>query len=83
MTPETFRRGIESWPGRAADPIWTVGGSYGPDDHTYADVVAFVWWDPSAIDPTNSQPGAYRYPLGGRRFAAGELPREPVGWFDR
>lgn len=81
LTPDTFRQGIESWPGRAADPVWTVGGSYGPDDHTYADVVAFVWWDPAAPDPATGQPGAYRYPLGGRRFATGELPTEPVGWF--
>jgi hypothetical protein len=82
LTPETFMRGLQSMPKRPPDPIWSIGGGYGPNDYTYSDYVSLVWYDPTAPAPDERNiPGAYRHLDGGRRYAVGEIPSEPLAWF--
>lgn len=83
VTPENFLEGLWKIPHRKPDPKWSVGGGYGPGDYTYGDYVSLVWWNPTepAADEAG-QPGAYMHLMGGQRFAVGEIPTEPLGWFD-
>ena len=82
LTPETFMQGLQSMPRRPPDPIWSIGGGYGPNDYTYSDYVSLVWYDPTAPAPDERNlPGAYRHLDGGRRYAVGEIPTEPLPWF--
>ncbi len=94
LTPDTFRDGIYARPrpervdgdirgevtyGR--DDIWPAGTDYhGLDD------IAIIWWDPTATgeDETGDElnPGQYRYVNGGERFGPGEIPTEPINFFD-
>lgn len=78
LTPVNFRSGLHKIGYRFyTDKVWAIGGGFGPDDYTYTDNVAEIWWDPSATDPKDGQsPGAYRYVRGGKRYRLGELPKE-------
>lgn len=81
LTPETFTRGLQKMPRRPPDPVWSVAGGFGPGDFTYADYIAFVWWDQAATPPDNpGASGAWRYLNGGQRYKAGELPTEPLAF---
>lgn len=82
LTPETFTRGLRAVGYRfPVDPVWAIGGGFGPGDPTYMDNIVEFWWDATADDPDtaggfNDAPGAYRYVRGGKRYKLGELPRE-------
>ena len=82
LTPETFWQGLQKMPRRPPDPVWSIGGAFGPNDYSYSDFISLAWWDPEAQDPREDLPGAYRWWQGGRRFGLGELPTEPVPWHD-
>ena len=81
LTPDTMMKGLLKMPTRPPDPAWAVAGGFGPSDYTYGKYVALVWWDPSATAPDDGSVGAYRYVLGSKRFARGEIPASPVGFF--
>jgi hypothetical protein len=78
LTPETFWQGLQKMPKRPPDPVWSIGGSFAPNDFTYADFMSLTYWDPEAQDPEEDLPGANRWLWGGKRFALGELPTEPA-----
>ena len=82
LTPESFRDGLfKKMPSRAPDPVWSMGGGFGPNDYTYPDWFALQWWDPEAVAPSEeNEIGAYRYLLDGERFQVGQIPTEPLGW---
>lgn len=83
LTPDTFYQGMLRWPRRPPSPRWAVAGGYSPTDLTLADYVSLVWWDPIGVDASteNAPSGAYRHVFEGRRFARGEIPTEPVPFF--
>jgi hypothetical protein len=81
LTPESFWDGLQKMPHRPPDPVWSIGGAFGPNDFTYSDFMSMVWWDPEAKDPEEDLPGAYRWLYGGQRFARGQLPTEPAPFF--
>lgn len=78
LTPQTFRAGLDAMGIRANLPYWSIGGGYGPGDHSYTDDVAEIWWDNTA--PNTDLPGTlggYRYIDCGRRHRLGALPPGP------
>ena len=83
LTPQTFWEGLQKLPHRTPDPVWSVGGGFGPDDFTYMDYTSLIWWDPAGKDPNSSSAGAWQFVYFGKRFKVGELPSEPVPWFDK
>ena len=83
LTPATFWQGLLKLPHRVPDPIWSIGGGYGPNDYTYMDYGSMIWWDWNGVDPNSSSAGAWQFVHMGKRYAVGELPTEPVPWFDR
>jgi len=92
LTPETFRAGLFSWKPTGGF-ITNWGLSFGSqlwdvEDHTGADDVVLVWWDPTAEGPHEAQEagesgaGLYRYLDGGRRYSRGELAGVSPTFFD-
>jgi hypothetical protein len=83
LTPETFMQGLFKVPQRVPDPAWSIGGGFSPGDLTYPDHVGFIWWNPTDLAPDDGTgPGAYRHVWGGKKFRVGELPEEPVPFFE-
>jgi hypothetical protein len=83
LTPETFMQGLFKMPRRPSDPIWSIGGGFSPGDLTYPDEIGFIWWSPADLAPDDATgPGAYRHVFGGKKFRIGELPEEPIPFFD-
>lgn len=83
LTPQSFMEGLMSMPKRTPVPKWSIGGGYGPGDYTYSDYVSLVWYDPFKPAPDErGQPGAYRHLNGGQRYALGQIPTEPLPWFE-
>jgi hypothetical protein len=83
LTPESFWEGLQKIPNRVPEPIWSVGGGFGPNDYTYMDYGSMIWWDPNGDDPTSTSTGAWQFVYFGKRYKPGELPTEPVPWFDK
>ena len=82
LTPDNFLNGLFKMPHRVPEPIWSIGGGYGPGDYTYADYVSLVWYDPTMPAPDElGQPGAYRHLNGGQRYKIGDIPTEALPWF--
>ena len=73
LNPETFRNGMFSMPLGEARYPWAITGRYGPNDFSFVDSFAEMWWDPNAIDPDGGELGAYRFTANGRRWRLGEL----------
>jgi hypothetical protein len=82
LTPETFWEGLQKLPHRVPDPIWSVGGGYGPNDYTYMDYGSLIWWDWNGKDPNSTSNGSWQFVNMGKRYRVGELPTEPVAWWD-
>lgn len=74
LTPENFERGQFRIPATKPEPTWRIAGGYGPNDYTYPDYAAEIWWDPTARWGEDGGPGAYRWVDGGRRYRVGEWP---------
>jgi hypothetical protein len=83
LTPATFWEGLQKLPQRVPDPIWSVGGGYGPNDYTYMDYGSMIWWDTAGKDPNSSSAGAWQFVYFGKRYKPGEYPTDPVPWFDK
>ena len=63
--------------------MWSIGGGFkSPDPWSFNKYVGLVWWDPDAIDPEQGNKGANRFLNGGRRYTDGEIPIEPLPWFE-
>ena len=71
LTPETFEQGMQRYPGRLG-PIgfWAFNG----EDHTSADDVREIYWDPDATSKYNNKRGAYIDPQPGTRWLPGRMP---------
>ena len=83
LNPRSFERGLFSQGYRFYDdPVWAIGGGFGPGDHTYMDNIVEIWWDPTADDPQSDRIGAYRHPRGGKRFRMGEIPTDRTAMFE-
>lgn len=77
LTPKTFEQGQFRIPPTKPDPPWRIAGGYGPNDYTYPDYAAEIWWDPTAPWAEDGRPGAYRYVNNGTRYRLGEWPSGP------
>ncbi|MCU1378768.1 MAG: hypothetical protein JWN29_1751 [Acidimicrobiales bacterium] len=80
LTPETFEKGMFSYPG-GAGPFGTWG--FGPSSYTPTQDFRVVWWDPDGISPYNNQKGTYREAFGSKRFRSGQLSGGDGGLFRR
>lgn len=76
LTPESFEKGLFKIGYRYPPEPWAIGGGYGPNDYSYMDNVAEIWFSHNAINPENSAPGAYVWTYGAKRFKRGELPAD-------
>ena len=85
LTPTTFQQGVFKLGYRYyTDPSWAVGGGYSADHLGYSDNEAFLWYNPTAIDPgTGDQPGAYEYLYNAQRFRLGQLPATTPPYFSQ
>ena len=97
LTPTCLWEGLSTQPYRAPVPAWTMGGGYreaadfqpvgsGIDgkprrDLTYIDYMSLIWFDNKGDDPNSDLTGTWRYVWGGKRFKYGELPTDPIPWF--
>ena len=71
LTPQAFQDGMGRYPGRLGPAgFWSFGAS----DHTSADDVREIYWDPNAISHYNSKKGAYVDPQPGTRWLPGKIP---------
>jgi hypothetical protein len=77
LTPDTFERGQFRIPPSKPFPTWRIAGGYGPNDYTYPDYAAEIWWDRTAPWGEDGRPGAYRWVDGGKRYRLGEWPAGP------
>lgn len=76
LTPVTFQQGLFAYgPHRGALGTW----SWGPDDYTAVDDAREIYWDPTALSPTNNQPGHYVVPPGTRRHRGTDWPARDPG----
>ncbi len=93
LTPESFRAGIFARPlptrvdGDIRSTVTYGHKDFWPEgtDYQGLDDVAIIWWDPTATgeDETGTEgTGQYRYINGGERFLPGEIPSEPLPFFD-
>lgn len=83
LTPLSFREGLNAMGTRTPEPPWGVTGGFGPDDHSYIDDVAEIWWDDTAPNPYwGNSPGSYRYVDCGRRLGLGAIPSTAPRVFD-
>jgi hypothetical protein len=73
LTPASYQKALFDLGHRDGPTVWAIGGGFGPDDYSYTDSVAEVWYDASAVDPTLGAPGAYRFTHDGTRYKRGEL----------
>jgi hypothetical protein len=83
LTPESFWQGLSKIPNRVPEPIWSIGGGFGPNDYTYMDYGSLIWWDPDGVDPNSTSKGSWQFVHFGKRYKEGEIPTDPVPWFDR
>jgi hypothetical protein len=88
LTPETFRDGLFSFD-RVHSHQTEFGVSFGEElwplpDYTAADDVTEIWWDPDALDPTETSEvrGMYRYTDAARRFGPGQIDQIEGTLFD-
>ena len=88
LTPEAFRDGLFSFD-RVHSHQTEFGVSFGEElwplpDYTAADDVTEIWWDPDAVDPTETSEvlGMYRYTDAARRFGPGEIDQIEGTLFD-
>jgi hypothetical protein len=72
LNPESFRDGMYSMPLGEARGYWAITGDYGPGDQSFVKSFSELWWDETASDPNNGQPGALRFTDAGRRWRLGE-----------
>jgi len=74
LTPETFQAGLYDYPAQSGPyGLW----DFGPGDHTTADDVREIYWDPNAVSPYNGRPGSYIGINGGARYQRDQLPSGP------
>jgi hypothetical protein len=74
LNPETFRSGMYDYPPQSGPyGLW----DFGPGDHTTADDVREIYWDPNAVSSYNGQPGAYIGVNGSQRYLRDQLPSGP------
>ncbi len=95
LNPESFRDGVYRMPIQEQGPgglrsILTFGerGIWPGDgyvDVAGLDNAGILWWDPEAtgVDETGAEgKGMYRHVDGGRRYLPGEMPTDPIPFFD-
>jgi hypothetical protein len=76
LTPTTFEQGMFSWgPHQGAFGRW----SFSPNDFTSTDDAREVYFDPRAISPFNSRPGAWVALNGGKRYRGATWPAKDPG----
>jgi hypothetical protein len=82
LTPQTFAAAMHRIQARTPDPLWSIGGSFqSPDPWSFNKYAALIWWDPNAVDPALGDVGAYRYLYDAKRFQTGQIPTEPIPFF--
>ncbi|MDQ1373816.1 MAG: hypothetical protein QOJ09_1154 [Actinomycetota bacterium] len=71
LTPQTFERGMFSYPG-GAGRVGTWG--FGPGHYTPTQDFREIWWNGEATSSQNGKQGAYIEVDGGKRWKPGTLP---------
>lgn len=78
LTPDTYQQGMYDYPPQSGPyGLW----DFGPGDHTSADDVREIYWDPTAVSPYNGRPGTYVGVNGGQRYQRDQLPSGPFPAF--
>lgn len=94
LTPEHFAGGMFRYPPTGGQPTaphisWGDHGYFGDvsgADYIGVDDSTLIWWDATAKGPDEQGKdgvGMYRYVSGGKRYMPGEIPAEPVRFFDK
>lgn len=74
LSPTTFQQGMYDYPPQSGPyGLW----DFGPGDHTTADDVREIYWDPNAVSGYNGRPGAYVGINGDQRYLRDQLPSGP------
>jgi hypothetical protein len=74
LNPQTFQAGMYDYPPQSGPVgLW----DFGPGDHTTADDVREIYWDPNAVSSYNGQPGAYIGVNESARYLRDQLPSGP------
>jgi hypothetical protein len=74
LTPDTFRDGMYAYPPQVGPfGLW----DFGPGDHTAADDVREIYWDPNRTSGYNGRQGTYIDINPGARYTVGQLPSGP------
>jgi hypothetical protein len=71
LTPETFERGMYSWPG-GSGPAGTW--KFTPGRYTPTQDAREIYWDRNAVSPQNKEKGSYVETSPGKRFRPGAWP---------
>lgn len=85
LTPETFARGMYSYPVTGGTPTTPVA-FYRPDNPSLTKDFAEVWWDPETTgqdEQGTNGPGVLWRSDGGRRYRPGQWPTSDPKVFDR
>lgn len=73
LTQAAFQDALFRLGHRYGQAQWSIGGGFGPDDYSYMDNLAEIWFDSSAVNPQTGAPGAYRWTHNGQRWKRGEF----------
>jgi len=89
LTPETFKEGLFRYlpaPGSALRPYVSWGTNlWHREDYNSFDDAAIVWWDPNTTgqdEVGHNGTGEYRYVDDGKRFLPGQVPTNPINFFN-
>lgn len=80
LTPDSMKQALLAEKHLPPDPPWHMAGGYDPNDHTYPDWAAEIWWDRNAMG-SDGQKGTYRFVRGGKRYTYGQWPQEDPAVF--
>lgn len=76
LTPQTFQQGMFNYPPKQG-PFGLWG--FSPQQYTVPNDVRLICWNPNAISPYNSKPGAFTTIDNNQRFQLGQIPKGPPG----
>lgn len=71
LNPQTLRSAFLKQPPLKPSVPYHMAGGYGPNDHTFPDYAAEMWWDPTALG-SDGQLRTYRFTDNGRRYTYGQ-----------
>ncbi len=74
LTPQTFQQGMFNYPPKLGPyGLW----GFSPQQYTVPNDVRLICWNPNAISPYNSKPGAFVTIDNNQRYQFGQIPKGP------